>query len=194
MARPLFFYPSHRIFNLQKLSLHRSPLVKTTFTVKGITFSGVAMLDSGCSTCIVPISRLPKEAKKHVTHSDVHIKGINGSITAFGELYCNINIGNRDSPIFEDINVLVTTQDTSILIGQNILAHNTLDSYIIDNQNATVEFRRTLALGYTVHTAPIIPTSTSPHGPAYGALTIHNNNQPTIGPQPNIQTLDQKLN
>ena len=88
----------------------------------------------------------------------------------------------------------MTTQDTSILIGQNILAHNTLDSYIIDNQNATVEFRRTLTLGYTVHIAPIIPASTSPHGTAYGALSIHNNNQPTIGPQPNIQTLDQKLN
>ena len=96
-------------------------------------------------------------------------------------------------PFFEDINVQVITQDTLILIRQNILTHNTLDSYIIENQNATVEFRRTLTSGYTVHTAPIIPVSTSPHGPAYGALTIHNNNQRTIGPQPNIQTPDQKL-
>ena len=167
MARPLFFRPSHHIFNLQKLSLHQSPFFKITFTVKGITFSGGAMLDSGCSTCIVPISRLPKEARKHVTHSDIHIKGIDGSITV---LHCNINIGNRDSPIFEDINVLVTTQDTLILIGQNILTHNTLDSYIIDNQNTTVEFRRTLTSSYTVHTAPIIPASTSQHGPAYGAI------------------------
>ena len=128
-----------------------------------------------------------------MTHSDVHIKGINGSITALGDLHCNTNIGNHDSPIFEDINVLVTTQDTSILIGENILAHNTLDSYIIDNENVTVEFRRTLTSGYTVQTAPIIPASTSPHGPAYGVLTFQNNNQHTIGPQPNIQTLDQKL-
>ena len=190
IARPMFFHPSHHIFNLQELSLHRSPLVKATFTVKGITFSGVAMLDSGCSTCIVPIFRQLKEAKKHVTHSEVHIKGINGSITVLGELRCNINIGNHDSSIFEDINVLVTTQDTPILIGQNILTHNTLGSNVIDNQNATVEFRSTLTSGYTVHTAPIIPASTSPHGPAYGALTIYNNNQITIGPQPNIQTLD----
>ena len=100
MAHPLLFHPSHHIFNLQKLSLHQSPLVKATFTVKGITFSGVAMLDSGCSTCIIPISQLPKEAKKHVTHSDVHIKGINESITALSELHCNINIENHDSPIF----------------------------------------------------------------------------------------------
>ena len=151
------------------------------------------MLGSGYSTCIVPISQLPKETKKHLTHSDVYIKGINGSITALGELHYDINIGNRDSPIFEDINVLVITQDTPILIGQNILAHNTLVSYIIDNQNTTVEFRRTLTSGYMVHTAPIIPASASPHGPAYGTLTIHNNNQPTIGPQHNIQTPDQKL-
>ena len=194
MNRPMFFHPSHHIFNLQKFSLHRPPLVKATFTVKGIKFSGVAMLDSGCSTYILPIFRLPKEAKKHGTHSDVHIKGINGSITALGELHCNINVGNCDLPIFEDIKVLVTTQDTPILIGQNILVHNTLSSYVNDNQNATVEFRRTLTSGYTVHTAPINPALTSPHGPAYGVLTIHNNNQPTIGPQPNIQTLDQKLN
>ena len=98
------------------------------------------MLGSGCFTCIVPISRQPKEAKKHVTHSDVHIKGVNGSITAL------------------------------------------------------FEFRHTLTSGYTVHTVPIIPASSSAHGPAYGALTIHNNNQPTIRPQPNINTLDQKLN
>ena len=190
----MFFHPSHHIFNLQKLSLHRSPLVKATLTVKDITFSGVAMLDSGCSNCIVPISRLPKEAKKHVTHSDVHIKGINRSITALGEQHCNIDIGNRDSPIFEDINELVITQDTPILIGQNILTHNTLGSYIIVHHNSAVEFRRTLSSGYTVHISPIIPASTSPRGLAYGALTIHNNNQPTIGPQPNIQTLDPKLN
>ena len=62
---------------------------------------------------------------------------------------------------------------------------------LIDNQNATVEFRHTLTSGYTVHTAQIIPASTS-HDPAYGALTILNNNQPTIGPQPNIQTPGQK--
>ena len=194
MARPLFFHHHHHIFNLQKLSLHQSTLVKATFTIKGITFFGVAMLDSGCSTCIVPISRLPNEAKKHMTHSDVHIKGINGSITVLGELHGNINIGNHGSPIFEDINILVTTQDTPILIRQNILAHNTLDSYIIDNQNAKVESRHTLTSGYTVHTVLIIPASTSPLGPVYGALTIHNNNQSTIGPQPNIQMLDQKHN
>ena len=188
MARPMFFHPSHYIFNLQKLFLHqlRLPLPSKV--------SSVAMLDSGCSTGIVQISRLPKEAKKHVTHSDVYIKGFNGSITALGELLYNINIGNHDSPIFEDINVLVTNQDTLILIGQNILAHSTLGSCVIDNQNATVEFRCTLTSGYTVHIAPTFPASTSPHGPAYGALTIYNNNQPTIGPKPNIQTMDQKLN
>ena len=84
--------------------------------------------------------------------------------------------------------------NTQTLIGQNILTHNTLGSDVIDSQNATVEFRRILTSSYTVHTVPIILVSTSPHDPAYGALTIHNNNQPIIGLQPNIQTLDQILN
>ena len=45
MVHPTFFYPSHHIFNLQKPSLHWSPLVKATFTVKRITFFDEAMLD-----------------------------------------------------------------------------------------------------------------------------------------------------
>ena len=115
------------------------------------------MLDSGCSTCIVPISLLPKEARKHITHSFIHVKGTNGSITALGELNCNITIGNQNSPIFKLINMLVTAQDTPILIGQNILCHDTLDSYLINNQNTAVKFRRTLTSGHTVHTTLILP-------------------------------------
>lgn len=34
------------------------------------------MLNSACPICIVP-----EEAKKHMTHSDVQVKGINGNIT-----------------------------------------------------------------------------------------------------------------
>ena len=34
--------------------------INSTFTVKDTTFSGTAMLDSGCFTCIVPISQLLK--------------------------------------------------------------------------------------------------------------------------------------
>ena len=40
------------------------------------TFSSKAMLDSECSTCIVQISQQPKESRKHVTHSDIHVKAI----------------------------------------------------------------------------------------------------------------------
>ena len=124
------------------------------------------MLDSGYSTSFVPISQLPKEATKHLTHSDIHVKGINGSITVLGELNCDITIGNQNSPVFKEINVLVTAQATPILIGQNILGHDTLDSYSIHNFNATVEFRRTLTSGHTVYTASIILASTSTNEPA----------------------------
>lgn len=185
-------YVSHHTFNFQGLA-HHSPLVQSTFNFRDITFSGVAMLDSGCSTCIVPISRLPREAKKLMTRSDVVVKGINGSTTALGELTCDITIGSQDSPTFRKVNVLVTTQITPILIGQNILRHNTLDSYLIDNQNATIEFRCTLSSGYTTHTAAIISPSSSPNDPAYGAQADIIQNQPTMELQPNIQTLDQKL-
>ena len=135
------------------------PLVNSTFAVKDTTFSGTAMLDSGYSTCIVPISQLPKEARKHMTHSKIHMKGINGSITILGELNCNITIGNHKSPVFKEINMLVTAQATPILISQNILGHDRLDSYSINGCNATVELSCMLTSGQTVHMTPILPAS-----------------------------------
>jgi len=198
MAQSRFSHTRHHIYNLQKPSGQRSPLINSTFTVNGTTFSGAAMLDSGCSTCIVPISQLPKEARKHITRSDAHIKGINGSITAIGELNCNITIGNHDSPIFDGINVLVTAQSTPILIGQNILGHNTLDSYKINNQDATVKFRRTIASGLVTHTAPLIRArnhvGTFNNNPVYGAQAIGSSeSRPTATPVPIYQTLEEKL-
>ena len=168
MPRLLFINTRQHIFKLQRPSIQQSLLVNSTFAVKGTTFSGSAILDSGCSTYIVPISLLPKGARKYMTHSDIHMKGINGSIIALGELNFVITVGNHNSPVFKEINVLVSAQDTPILIGQNIHCHNTLDSYSINNRNTTVEFRRTLASEHTVHTALIITASTSTLDPGYG--------------------------
>ena len=142
MARPPFTHACHHLFNLQRHFTLLSPLVNSTFTVKDTTFSGTAMLDSGCSTYIVPISQQSKEARKHMTHSNIHLKGINGSITVLCELNCDITVGNHNSPVIKEINVLVTSQATPILIGQNILGHDTLDSYSINNRNATVEYSK----------------------------------------------------
>ena len=168
MVHPSFTHIHHHIFNPQRPSTQLLLLVSSTFAIKNTTFSGTAMLDSGGSTCIVPISQLPKEVRKNITHSNIHVKGINGSITILGELNCDITISNHNSPVFKEINVLLTAQAQPILIGQNI-RHDTLNSYSIKNYNATIEFRRMLTSGHTVHTASIIPatinstTGVSPH-------------------------------
>ena len=115
------------------------------------------MLDSGCSTCIGPISQVPKGARKHMTHSDIHLKGINGSITVLGEVNCDITISNHNTPVFKELNVPVAAQATLVLIGQNILGHDTLDSYSKNDRNATIEFRRTLTSGHTIRMTQILP-------------------------------------
>lgn len=151
------------------------------------------MLDSGCSTCIIPLCQLPKEAKKHIAHTDIRVKGINGSITAFGELTSDVTIGSFDSPTFRGVNVLVTTQNTPILIGQNIQRHNTLNSYVIDNQNSTVEFRRILPSGHLTHSAPITLPSSLTHISAFEPQTAVFRSHLTTKLQPNNRTLEEKL-
>ena len=105
MAHPPVRRAHHHIFNFQHTT-QQSPFIRATFTVKGTTFSDTAMLDSGCSTCIIPISQLLEDAKKHITNSDTLVKGINGSITTRGKLNCDITIGDRNSPAFKEVNIL----------------------------------------------------------------------------------------
>lgn len=118
-------------------------------------FSDMGMLDSGCTTCIIPISRLPEDAKKHMSRSDIRIRVIGGNISILGKLTCDITLGDGTSPAFRNIDALITTADIPILIRQNILSHHTLSSYIINNQKATVELARTLPSGKLSHTVPL---------------------------------------
>lgn len=157
-------------------SMHLSPFVRIPFTVKVTTISDTAMLGSGCSICIVPISQLPKEARKHMTYSDIHMKGINSNTNY--ELDCDIAIGNHDSPIFKRF-------------SQIILSQGTLNS--ISNQNTIIKFRCRLIAGCTTHTAMIILASkyeTSTYDPAYEYKTsTSNEKRPSLRCQTIIQTL-----
>ena len=128
MVRHPFTHTRYHIFKHQRPSTQQSPIVSTTFTVKGIPFFRHSNVEFWMFR--LHCADLPK-ARKHMTHSDVHVKRINGCITTLDEL---------SSPIFGEIKTLVTP----ILISQNALGHNTLDSYSINNQNATVEIRTTL--------------------------------------------------
>lgn len=149
--------PHHHIFNLQILPELRSPFVQINLRCNDIMFSNVGMLDSGCTTCIVPISRLPEEARKFMTQSDIRIKGIGGNVSILGKLTCDVTLGDHTSPAFHKVDTLITTSDIPILIGQNILGHHTLSSYTIDNQKASIKFTRTLTSGKLTHTAPLSP-------------------------------------
>ena len=80
----------YHIFNLQQHFAYRSSLVRSNLTVEGTTFKSTVMLDSGCSTCIIPISRLPEDVREHMTRSDTLVKGINGSIRRRKTLNSNL--------------------------------------------------------------------------------------------------------
>ena len=146
----------HHTFNVQIQPDLRSPLVQINLRNNGITFSGVGMLDSGCTTCIIPISRLPEDARRHMSKSNIRVKGIGGNISILGKLTCDITLGDDTSPAFCNVDTLITTSDIPILIGQNILGHHTLLSYTIDNQKATVELARTFPSGKLKHTIPLL--------------------------------------
>ena len=156
------------------------------------------MLDSGCSTCIIPISHLPEDVRERMTRSDTPVKGINGSIATLGEITCDVFIGDHNSPAFKYINILITSATTPILIEQNILSQNTVNYYTVKNHESTVELRRKLTSGCQTQTASLVPTrdhtDTPNHNPTYEVQTaISSDSQSTVMPLPYDQTLEEKL-
>lgn len=172
-------YYQHHLFNFQLSLKKQFPFIKVNFTLNNFVFSGTGMLNSGCTTCIVPISWLPKEARRYIVQSNIRVNGIRGSVSILGELICDIILGEHNSPIFKNMEILVTTSMTQILIGQNILNHYSLTSYSINNQNAMVEFGHILPSGSMTHIAPFVPITnldTFPtYNPANGVQTIIRN-------------------
>lgn len=132
-----------------------------------------------CTTCFVSVSWLPKEARRYIVQSNIQVNGITGNVSIVGELICDIILGEHNSLIFKNMEILVTTSMTQILIGQNILNHYSLTSYSINNQNAMVEFRHILPSGGMTHIAPLLPITnlnTFPtYNTAHGVQTIIRN-------------------
>ena len=130
--------------------------------------------------------------------TNIRVKGIGGNISILGKLTCDITLGDDTSPAFCNVDTLITTSDIPILIGQNILGHNTLLSYTIDNQKATVELTRTLPSGKLKHTVPLSttvhPRIKPTHNLSHGALTVSNEEPRAIArSSPNGLTRNQKL-
>ena len=153
----------------------------------------------GWLNSIIPISRLPEDARRHMSKSNIRVKGIGGNISILGKLTCDITLGDDTSPAFCNVDTLITTSDIRILIGQNILGHHTLLSYTIDNQKATVELARTLPSGKLKHTVPLSTTFhlrlKPTHNPFTQAPLTISNEEPraTARSSPNGLTLNQKL-
>lgn len=172
-------YYQHHLFNFQLWLKKQSSFIKVNFTLNNFVFSGISMLNSGCTTCIVPISWLPKEARRYILHSNIWVNRIRGSVSILGELIYDIILGEHNSPIFKNMEILVTTSMTQILIGQNILSHYSLTSYSISNQNAMVEFRHILPSDGMTHIVPLVPITNldifSTYNPAHGVQTIIRN-------------------
>lgn len=110
MVRPPVHCTHHHVFN----PMQQFPFGRTTVAIKGITFSDTAMLDPTCSACFVLISHLSEEVRKHRTHSDIHVKGMTSSITALGELNCDLTIGSHNSTAFKEISGLILSAITPV--------------------------------------------------------------------------------
>lgn len=82
----------------------------------------------------------PHKARRYIVPSNTRISGIE-VVSILVELICDITLGDHNSLVFKDLEILVTTSTTAILIDQNILNHDSLTSYSINNRNVMVEFR-----------------------------------------------------
>lgn len=101
----------------------------------------------------------------NICRYQTHINGIGSHVSVISKIISGITMANTSSPTFQNMNTLVTYGTIPILVSQNVLCHDTLALYTMNNQN----------------------TST----PVYGVQSI--TSQPMVKHQVNIQSLEQKL-
>ena len=185
----------HHTFNFQILPDLRSPLVQINLRNNGITFSGVGMLDSGCTTCIIPISRLPEDARRHMSKSNIRVKGIGGTSLFWASSPATLPW----------VTILPPLSATSTHWSR----HQTFPSWSVRTYSATTHcypilsitrklLARTLPSGKLKHTVPLSttfhPRIKLTHNLSHGALTISNEEpRATARSSPNGLTLNQKL-
>ena len=133
----------------------RSPFIKANFTVNDSNFEHVVMLDTGATISTFPICRLPQAAISAIRPTNSRLSGIGGSASLAGEITASIHLGNRSTPPIKNVKILVTHANTPVLIGQNILKHQTMKYWYEDPQNNCVNFHR-LGVQKLLHKANVL--------------------------------------
>lgn len=161
------------------------------FSQKWISLSIRRLHFLPCTICVIPISRLPEQGHANITQ----INGMGGDVSVIGEIIGDITVGDVSLPIFQNINILFTNATIPIIVNQNILRHDTLALYRINNRDDTVEFHRALPSGDVSDTAFLIsvtnPETAHNSTSAYGVQPV--TSQPMAKPQVNIESLERTL-
>lgn len=151
-----------------------------------------AMINSGFSMTILSIHIIPTELCNHVKKSTIKVKGILVTVSPVAELVCDITVGEKDSPSFDRVHILVSMTDIPTLLGQDILSNHIVKSYTVENSQKQMKIARIISSTGVTHTAPI--TSAAQREITYTGMeheaSIKNNNGITAT---GLNTLPEKL-
>ena len=176
---------NHHGYNNQHQRGLRSPFTRVSINIESHSISVIAMIDSGCSVTIIPSHLIPRDLRGHMSATSVERAGIPGSIHASAEVLCDITVGEIESPSFKEIRVLVVSVDIPLLLGQDILSHESVKEYSIDTANNAITFTRIMGVGEVTHKAALITEAEEINHQHVAVISV-------ISPR-NVDSLLQKL-
>ena len=137
MAQPVRFEHVHQSFHYATTSDMSSPTPSYSLPVQHSPFVNVkivsnvfnlelpAILDSGSTVTMIPINLLTEDEVKNLDTTDIKVRGVTpGFSPIIGKATVDITLGS--STVFTDVEVFITKSTIPILIGTNVIKHESI--------------------------------------------------------------------
>ena len=140
-----------------------TPSANVSIKFEDFTINGTAILDTGSSDCIVPLSCVKKFRNKLLPSRQKIIGVSKKTLCPVGEFYADVHFVSDQPVFFKNIRFIVLENEVPILLGMSLLQHNTVSQCIFDKQQ--VQFKRKFIKSEVVQKIKLVNSafkSTSP--------------------------------
>ena len=143
MAQPVQYQHDHQSFHYATASdsptptptysmpVQHSPFVNVTIQSNVFNLDLPGILDSGSTVTLIPINLLTEDEVKNLDHTDIKVRGVTpGFSPIIGKAVVDITLGS--SAVFPNTEVFITKSTIPILIGTNVIKHDSVIKLEID--------------------------------------------------------------
>ena len=115
------------------------PFIAVNYIRDNFNFNHVSLIDTGAGVSTFPLMRLPPKLKAQLQPTNATLNGIGGAAVVVGKVTLDIQLSGPESKRVKNITMLVTNGNSPVLVGNDVLEHDTVNAIRVDRDKVTFE-------------------------------------------------------